>query len=82
MLDAHRGGGVLEMVDHATYRSLDRIDGQRMQHQPEQAAPIGECLQPCVVDVARMVVDGTTGRMRDEHRSVSAPQQDVVEQRR
>ena len=42
MVDADDGRRVLEVVDHARDRSALVVDRKRMEHQPEEAVPVGQ----------------------------------------
>ena len=53
------------MVDRPFDRGPLRVDGDRVQHQAEDAVAVGEGAQLCVREVARMVVDGAAARVRD-----------------
>ena len=53
------------MVDHAADRRLDRVDRERVEHQPEDAVAGGERAQLLVGEVARRLVDGAAAGVRD-----------------
>ena len=82
MVGSDDGCGVLEVVDHARDRSACVIDRERMEHQAEDAVPVGQRPQLLVPDVPRVVVHSTAGGMGDEHGRVAAALEHLGEERR
>ena len=56
--------GVLEVVDDAVERPLLVADRERMEHQAEDPAGVGERAELVVGQVARVIVDCAAGGVR------------------
>ena len=52
---------MLEVVDHPVERAVDVVDRERVQHEPEEPARVGERAELVVREVAGVVVDRAAG---------------------
>ena len=73
---------MLEVVDDAVERPLLVADRERMEHQAEEPARVGERAELVVGQVARVVVDRAAGGVGADHRRAVGPGDDLGERRR